>query len=227
MRLAAHPFGDPQTVEIAREGSDPAVVHVTWKVGAADDLTLLGIHLGVLPEDRVLLDGAIQYDAADAALVSKAPELEAYLLDHVAVTTGGTGCSGSVAAVGDLIDEGADLAFTCDSAPASATVEVTTLTDLHPAYRTLATGPDGQHQVYAAGTASYDWTLGTAPVGSTDSTGSTTATTGDAPAEASLGTGQSAALQIGGVLGAVLLLAGIGSLVVRARRRRTPSTPTP
>lgn len=217
--MSAHPFGDPQTVEVARDGSDPAVVHVTWKVGAADDLTLLGIHLGVLPDDRVLLDGAIQYDARDAALVSEAPELATYLLDHVAVTAGGSACTGSVAAVGDLVDDGVDLAFTCGSAPASATVEVTTLTDLHPAYRTLATGPDGQHQVYAAGAASYDWALG--------ATGSTTAsTTGDDPAGASLGTGQSAALQIGGVLGAVLLLAGIGSLAARARRRRTPSIPT-
>lgn len=217
MRLAAHPFGDPQTVTIARDGSDPAVVHVTWKVGAADDLTLLGIHLGVLPEDRVLLDGAVQYDAADAALVSESPELTTYLLDHVAVTASGAECTGSVTAVGDLVADGADVAFACDSAAASATVEVTTLTDLHPAYRTLATGPDGQHQVYAAGAASYDWTLGAAG----------TTSTGDATAAASLGTGESAALQIGGVLGAVLLLAGTGALVVRTRRRRTPSTPTP
>lgn len=224
MRPAAHPFGDPQTVEVARDEGDPSVVHVTWKVGAADDLTLLGIHLGVLPEGRVLLDGAIQYDAADAALVSEAPELATYLLDHVAVSAGGSGCAGSVAAVGDLVDDGADLTFACDAPAASATVEVTTLTDLHPAYRTLATGPDGQHQVYAAGAASYDWALG--------ATGSTTSGTGtsagdDSTAEASLGTGQSAALQIGGVLGVALLLAGTGALAVRARRRRTPSTPTP
>lgn len=223
MSIAAHPFGDPQTVEVSRDGSDAAVVHVTWQVGAADDLTLLGIHLGVLPEDRVLLDGAIRYDDADAALVSRAPELEAYLLDHVAVSAAGRECTGSVAAVGDLIDDGADLAFTCGSAPGSATVEVTTLTDLHPAYRTLATGPDGQHQVYAADAASYDWALGAAPAATT----STPSTSAEDPAGASLGTGQSAALQIGGVLGAVLLLAGIGSFAVRARRRRTPSTPTP
>ncbi|HWJ08908.1 MAG TPA: hypothetical protein VNS46_05995 [Nocardioides sp.] len=222
MRTAAHPFGDPQTVQVARDGGDPAVVHVTWKVGAADDLTLLGIHLGVLPEDRVLLDGAVRYDAADAALVGEAPELETYLLDHVAVTAGGAECSGEVAAVGDLVADGADLAFTCDSAPGSVAVEVTTLTDLHPAYRTLATGPEGQHRVYAADAASYDWALGTPPAGSTVTE---TASGGD-PAGTSLGTGQSAALQIGGVLGAVLLLAGTGALVVRARRRRIPSTPT-
>ena len=31
----------------------------------------------------------------------------------------------------------------------AVSVEVTTLTDLHLAYRTLATGPDGQHAGYA------------------------------------------------------------------------------
>ena len=219
MRPAAHPFGDPQTVEIARDGSDSAVVHVTWKVGAADDLTLLGIELGVLPQDRVMLDGAVSYDAEDAALVSRAPELSTYLLDHVAVEASGTACTGVVTVVGDLVADGADLAFTCPAAPASAQVEVTTLTDLHPAYRTLATGPSGQHQVYGVDDATHDWSLGPVPAGAR--------TTADATTEASLGTGASAALQIGGVLGAVLLVAGIGSLVVRARRRRVPSVPHP
>lgn len=220
--MRAHPFGDPQTLEVSADASDPAVVHLTWKVGAADDLTLLGIHLGVLPEDRVMLDGAVTYDAGDPALVADSPEVADYALDHVVVRSAGADCAGEVAEVGDLTAEGARLVFTCPAPVASATVEVTTLTDLHPAYRTLATGPDGQHQVYAAGAGSYEWVLGTA------STGSTTGTSaGDTPARATLDTGQSAVLQIGGVLGAVLLLAGIGTFAARARRRRTPSTPTP
>ncbi|WP_408898129.1 hypothetical protein ACJ5H2_03260 [Nocardioides sp. R1-1] len=207
--IAAHPFGDPQTVEIARDADDPAVVQVTWKVGAADDLTLLGIHLGVLPEDRVMLDGAIAYDAGDAALVREAPAVQAYLLDHVTVSAAGRECTGEVAATGDLVAQGAQLAFTCAATVEEASVEVTTLTDLHPAYRTLATGPDGQHQVYASDTSSHAWALGPA-------TGTA------APSEQSLGTGASAALQIGGVLGAALLLAAAGALV--ARRRRTVTT---
>lgn len=218
--LAAHPFGDPQTLEVTRDGSDPSVVHVTWKVGAADDLTLLGIHLGVLPEDRVMLDGAISYDAADAALVAESPQLADYALEHVIVTSGGQECAGAVDAVGDLATEGADLAFSCSAPVERVSVEVTTLTDLHPAYRTLATGPDGQHAVYGSDSTVHDWALPAVP-------GSTTATTGSDAPEESLGAGTSAALQMGGVLGAVLLLGAAGTLVVRARRRPSPSPHTP
>ena len=215
MSLAAHPFGDPQTVSVAGDAHDPAVVHVTWKVGAADDLTLLGIHLGVLPADRVMLDGAIEYDDGDAALVQQAPQVHTYLLEHVEVSNDGRDCPGSVEASGDLIADGADLVFTCAQPAASATVTVSTLTDLHPAYRTLATGPDGQHQVYGADAPTHAWSLGTS---TTTAAGSTTTASS---------TGSSAALQIGGVLGAVLLVAVAGSLVARRRRRATPTTPNP
>lgn len=211
--IAAHPFGDPQTLGISRDGADPAVVHVTWKVGAADDLTLLGIHLGVLPQDRVLLDGAVSYEPDDGARVQDAPELATYLLDHVAVavTAGGAACAGEVHAVGDLVADGADIAFTCPQAPDEVTVSASTLTDLHPAYRTLASGPDGQHQVYSLDDGSHAWSLGSGAAPT-----STTPTPG--------GTG--AALQIGGVLGAVLLLAAAGALLAR-RRRRITSHPHP
>ncbi len=216
MRPAAHPFGDPQTVEIAPDSADPAVVHVTWKVGAADDLTLLGIHLGVLPEDRVMLDGAISYEDGDAALVQQAPEVHSYLLEHVGVSSGGRTCAGSVEASGDLIADGADIVFTCPAPAASATVTVSTLTDLHPAYRTLASGPKGQHQVYGADAPTHDWSLGISSTGSPSSPGGVSAASD---------TGSSAALQIGGVLGAVLLLVVTGAVVVRRRRRPLPPTP--
>lgn len=207
--IAAHPFGDPQTLGVSRDATDPAVVHVTWKVGAADDLTLLGIHLGVLPQDRVMLDGAVAYEADDGAQVQEDPALATYLLDHVAVTAGGAPCVGEVHAVGDLVADGADVTFTCPQATDAVTVRASTLTDLHPAYRTLASGPDGQHQVYSVDDPSHTWSLGS----------------GSAPTATTPG-GESAALQIGGVLGAVLLLAVAGAVLAR-RRRRHPSTPTP
>mgnify|MGYP006192586979 CR=1 FL=1 len=98
--VAAHPFGDPQTVEVDRGGGPAEVVHVNWKVGAADDLTLLGIHLEVLPEDRVLLDGAIEYEKGDAKLVRDSDEVSTYLLDHISVSTAGdiksAACTGKV-----------------------------------------------------------------------------------------------------------------------------------
>ena len=217
--LTAHPFGDPQTLEVARDGADASVVHVTWKVGAADDLTLLGIHLEVLPEDRVMLDGAISYEAEDAGLVAEAPEVADYALDHVVVTAGGSECEGAVASIGDLTSEGADLAFTCAQPVESVSVEVTTLTDLHPAYRTLANGPDGQHAVYGSDSPVHEWTLPAVA-------GAAGPTTGSEAPEESLGAGASAALQMGGVLGAVLILGVAVSLVVRSRRRRTPASTT-
>lgn len=105
--IALHPFGDPQTVVVGSAGD---VVTVVWRVGAPDDLTLLGIDLGVLPEDRVMLDGAITYDAGDADLVADSPELEAYVLKHVAVRSAGEECTGEVTHVGDLVADGATLA---------------------------------------------------------------------------------------------------------------------
>lgn len=208
--IAAHPFGDPQTLAVSRDGADPAVVHLTWKVGAADDLTLLGIHLGVLPEDRLMLDGAVAYDAGDAALVQQAPELMSYLREHLAVTAGGTTCTPRVGKAGDLVADGVDVAFTCPGTPTSVAVTATTLTDLHPAYRALATGPGGQHQVYGTDAPTHTWSLGaTAPATTTP--------------------GSSAALQIGGVLGAVLSAVVVGAVVARRRRSRrvVPSHPTP
>ncbi|KRB77731.1 hypothetical protein ASE01_05890 [Nocardioides sp. Root190] len=223
--IAAHPFGDPQTVEVATDPTGPALVHLTWKVGAADDLTLLGIHLGVLPEDRVMLDGAISYDAGDAALVAGSTALADYALDHLQVEVTGDQCRGTVAEVGDLVAEGAELVFTCPAPVASAAIEVTTLTDLHPAYRTLATGPGGQHAVYSADDPAHDWALPvTGPPGSAAS--AAPSTSGSAATGDSLGAGESAALQIGGVLAAVLLLVVAGVFLARRRRRTTPPPPT-
>lgn len=218
--IARHPFGDPQTVEISASGG---TVQVHWQVGGQDDLTLLGIHLGVLPDERIMLDGAIVYDDGDGALVAAAPELEDYLLDHVAVAAGGQGCAGEVTAVGDLTaDEGANLSFTCPVDAASVTVTVTTLTDLHPAYRTLATGPDGQRAAYGRTQDSHEWAVpvaaGDARAGAdTDSTAPVAADSGDL--------GQSAALQMGAV-GALLLILVAGAVALRRRTHRL-TNPTP
>ncbi len=62
---SAHPFGDPQTVSITPDEQRPDVVRVRWRVGGPDDLTLLGVSLGLLPADRILLDGAVDYRTTD------------------------------------------------------------------------------------------------------------------------------------------------------------------
>lgn len=197
----AHPFGPPQTVTVdADEEAD--TVRVRWRVGGTDDLTLLGISLGVIPEDRVMLDGAVVFEDADATTLAAAPAFADYLLRHVAVTSAGSACRGELVSSDALATDGVELAFACAPGLTTAAVEVTTLTDLHPAYRTLATGPDGQRAVYDAEQPTHEWALA-----------------GDAPAGQAADLGTSAALQIGTVLG-VLLLSVLAGLVWFRRRGR-------
>lgn len=191
---AAHPFGDPQTVAIAGDG---AVVHLRWKVGGLDDLTLLGVALGVLPRDRVMMDGAVIYQPADAIAMAPSPKLSEYLLRQITVASRGKECPGSVRPAADLAKVGVSIDYTCPAAVGEVSVTVKTLTDLNPAYKTLATGPNGARAVYGDGNDRHDWTLG-------------------AVQESHLG--RSAAVQLGAVGGAVLLVvAG----VFGARRRRS------
>ncbi len=205
-----HPFGDPQTVTVDAAGS---TVTVHWEVGGLDDLTVLGVDLGVLPEDRVLLDGAILPEDDDPATVGESDEFADYLLDRIAVTSDGEDCAGEVAEVGD--EGGADVEFTCAAPVTSAEVTVRTLTDLHPAYRTLASGPDGQRAVYGSDAETHTWTF--------DPTAATSTTPRPAPADDDLG--QSAAVQLTAVLAGIVLLVVIATLVLR--RRSTADHPTP
>lgn len=233
----AHPFGDPQTIEVGRSGP---TVQVVWRVGMSDDLTLLGISLGVLPEDRVLLDGAITYEDGDATAVAESAELHDYLLEHIEVAVDGETCTGEVVAVGDLIKQGATLQFGCPDAagrpalPQTADVEVSTLLDLHEAYRTLASGPDGQRTVYSADATSHTWQLPEASAALVDAGATAAAAPPPASGEHAAPDdtndtdgphlGRSAAIQMGAVLGlSFLVLAGV--LWLR-RHRTTPLTPT-
>jgi hypothetical protein len=161
----AHPFGDPQTVAIAADPARPDVVRVRWKVGGLDDLTLLGVKLGVLPEDRVFLDGAVFYQDSDEAAIAPSGQFADYLLRQIAVTGDGDECAGTVEPPTDLAKAGVTVDFTCPRAVGKVDVAVKTLLDLHPAYRTLASGPNGQRAVYQADTATHEWKLGpeTAP----------------------------------------------------------------
>ena len=193
---SAHPFGDPQTVAIAADPARPDVVRVHWKVGGLDDLTVLGVALGLLPQDRVLLDGAVFYEDSDAATIGPSPAFAAYLLKQVTVTSDGQECAGTVAPSTDLARAGAAIAYTCPAAVGVATVAVRTLTDLNPAYRTLAAGPGGARAVYTSDAYSHEWTLSAVRSGA----------------------GRSAALQIGAV--AVGLLVVAAAFVLLRRRRR-------
>ncbi|TDC27795.1 hypothetical protein E1211_28850, partial [Micromonospora sp. 15K316] len=156
-RASAHPFGAPQRIEVSGVGDHD--VRVRWIVGGTDDLTMLGIALGVLGEDRVLLDGAVTYEPADADALGKAPEFAAYLTERIAVTQDGKPCPGTVDVADDLAGGGAEVRFTCPAPVSTVTVTSRMLTDLHEAYRTFASGPDGQKAVYDGAHESADWHL--------------------------------------------------------------------
>ncbi|WP_097327317.1 hypothetical protein [Paractinoplanes atraurantiacus] len=197
---AAHPFGDPQTVTVALDPARPDVVRIRWKVGGLDDLTLLGVKLGVLPEDRVFLDGAVFYQASDSAALGPSEQLTAYLLKQISVTRADEACPGTVLAPEDLARNGVTVDYACSAPVGRVAVAVRTLTDLNPAYQSLATGPGGQHAVYRDGEDTHDWVLGDVAA--------------DGPH-----LGRSAAVQIGGVALGVLLVVIV--LVVALRRRGT------
>ncbi|MET8199842.1 hypothetical protein [Micromonospora taraxaci] len=200
----AHPFGDPQTVSITPDEQRPDVVRVRWRVGGPDDLTLLGVSLGLLPADRVLLDGAVDYRTTDPAVLASSEQFPAYLLKQITVADGARQCVGAVAPLKALARAGATVDYTCPGPVGTVTVAVRMLTDLNPAYRAMATGPGGQRAVYGSGEDSHDWTLA-----------------GGAPTVGSASRGRSAAVQLAAVVGGALLVA-VGALLVsrRVRRRR-------
>lgn len=206
---SAHPFGAPQQIKIAGEGDHE--VRVRWVVGGTDDLTLLGLALGVLSEDRVMLDGAVIYEASDGAALAKAPEFAGYLTERITVTQDGQPCEGEVRVADDVAADGAEVLFTCPGPVSTVTVTSRMLTDLHQAYRTLARGPDGQKAVYDAAHESADWT-----VSAGTGTGSRPVSTRTVAAAPSGGS----ALQLSAIGGVLLAVVAAGILWYRRRGRR-------
>ncbi|WP_300677841.1 hypothetical protein [Nocardioides sp.] len=200
----AHPFGPPQTVTISAASDGAAgFVRVRWSPGAVDDLALLWRHLreGSVSAAELADPSAISLsDSAAAARALRAdPAFAAYLADHIDVTAAGHPCTSSLEPISSLPREGATLAFDCGTSVAEAEVRVSTLTDLHPAYRAFATGPGGAKAVYDGDHPVHRWSLDAA---------------GSVPESA----GRSALLQLS-VTG-VGLVAG-SALLVGVRRRRT------
>jgi hypothetical protein len=86
---------------------------VRWKVGGVDDLNLLGVALGPLPQDRVALDGAVFFRESDATAIGPSDRFAAYLLKQIMVASGGRACAGSIAPPTDLAKTGVTIDYTC------------------------------------------------------------------------------------------------------------------
>ncbi|OKI89136.1 hypothetical protein [Micromonospora sp. CB01531] len=205
---SAHPFGAPQQLNVAGEGDH---VRVRWLVGGTDDLTQLGIALGVLPQDRVLLDGAVIYEPADAVALAEAPAFANYLTERITVNQDGRACQGEASVADDLAADGAEVLFTCPEPVNTVTVTSRMLTDLHEAYRTLARGPRGQKAVYDATHESADWTI--SDDNGTDSHPASTRSVAATPASSS-------AVQLSVVGGVLLAVVAAGAFWYRRRGRK-------
>lgn len=161
----AHPFGDPQQLEIIPD-ADLTQFNVTWKA-AADVLTSLALRLDVLggPRATVFKDGAevpSYVDKADADALSASPLLAQYLLSRIELSLGAEACRGVLVAVDDLATNGARLTYTCPAPGEELTVTAAMLTDLHAAYKTMATGPGGATHVFTVDAPTHDFGLGEA-----------------------------------------------------------------
>ncbi|MEK8108465.1 hypothetical protein NKG94_32735 [Micromonospora sp. M12] len=126
---------------IAADADRDEVVHLRWKVGGADELTLLGVRLGLLPQERVMLDGAVSAQPSDATALASSEQFASYLLKQMILTSDGHPCAGTVDPPRDLTNSGVDVEYTCSGPVGIARIEIRMLADLDPAYRTVATGP--------------------------------------------------------------------------------------
>ncbi|GAA4468176.1 hypothetical protein [Phytohabitans houttuyneae] len=121
----AHPFGPPSTARVSADGS---TVALSWQA-AEDDWVALGRHVGAF--DRA------SPDVTGAELLRRSPAVRDYLLDRIVVNQGGRRCTGDLAALDDVLAEGARLTFECPAPVADVDVTVTALTDVNDAYRTV------------------------------------------------------------------------------------------
>lgn len=138
-------------------------MRVRW-TASTDDLTALGMHLGVLGPDRQFVDdqGVLvpeQSGDYDAVRLARAPALGGYLLEHIEVVQSGAPCRGRVDSTDELTGDGAQLVFTCPDPVRDVSVRVDTLTDIDPAYRTLATSENGERATYTLEDAEHRWRL--------------------------------------------------------------------
>ncbi len=203
----AHPFGEPQSVDITSLDDG---VRVAWKA-SPDDVTMLAIDLDLIDEMRtfVFQDGALvpeESEETDGVVLAASADFGDYLREHVLVVGDGAPCAGDLQPVRDVSTEGATVDFDCGGPVTEAVVTITTLTDLHPSYRTLATSVGGQRRAYTSKQDTFTWAFpapGVAPSGDADGGG---------------GRGASAAWQLGGVGLAAGALGGGGWWL---RRRRT------
>jgi hypothetical protein len=160
----AHPFGPPPTARIWAEGD---VVTIDW-AAAPDDLALIGVELGLLPEDTpdAYLEAPTQVapERAHEEQMSRSPELVDYLLERVRVIQRGRDCEGGVEPIERFLTRGATVVHRCAEPVTEVEVEIGLLHDVHPAYRTFAFSASDEAEpsqaVFTAASPRHTWRFG-------------------------------------------------------------------
>lgn len=133
----AHPFGPPLRVEL--EGLNH-VVNLRWAADE-DDWIALARHTGAFEEIPAVLDGE---ELSGTERIIRSRRVHDYLLDRILVTQQGHPCAGALVHAGnDLTTEGMVFQFRCEEQVYEVDVEISALTDVHEAYRTVAHAPAG------------------------------------------------------------------------------------
>jgi hypothetical protein len=158
----AHSAGGPLTLHLS--ATDRQIVAV-W-TAPADDLITLAVHLRVFdgPLTYVYQDGVLVPEESDSAItdiLAASPEFATYLLERVRVSAGDdpSACAGSVDSTTNLATAGVRLSFACPARVTTAEVSVSTLFDLDPTYRILATDVAGASYIYTSAAAVHTWSF--------------------------------------------------------------------
>lgn len=134
----AHPFGPPLTASVTTQGS---TVAVSW-TGAPDDWMALGDFIGAFA-------ASTDSSRTGAEVLASSPQVQAYLMEHVAVSQGGHACTASWQHAPRMVEDGAQLEFQCPAPVSVVDVRVSALTDVNDAYRTVVTA-GGQQVLFTA-----------------------------------------------------------------------------
>lgn len=147
----AHPFGPPPQAAVVAEG---ATVTVTWSA-EPDDLFSLGQATGALAQRQTFVfDDGVPVDSDGAASIDEqiaaAPEIQDYLGSHILVRQDAAGCPLRDVSTELINDAGARLTYDCPEPVEAVELEVTALTDLDPAYRTVGLGAGGARTLHTS-----------------------------------------------------------------------------
>ena len=151
----AHPFGPPLTATVAGDGQQ---VDITW-TGADDDWMALGNWTGAF-------GAATDTTKTGSQVLADSPEVRDYLLDHVRVSQSGQECGARWEQIDDVLEDGAHLVFDCPAPVVVVDVQVSAMTDVNEAYRTVVSS-SGQQTLFTAAEPTHTLDLTARPGGDT------------------------------------------------------------